>query len=212
MEPEQDFDIGFTQHRFVHGLFGHPEETWTGKLSDKSRATPLSPEHDFDDNAPGQGPSVPTDRRRYWKPWSRAKSKGKENAQSESRDSDSSTDDESKRIFWPKELLPREGTLAKSRIFTWGYDVDINHVWAAAGQATVFQHAATLLSDIANKRISAEEVSTAPDYFPTLYWVFVLIYRCYQKARPIIFIAHSLGGIVVKDVGSSIWWKLIFSD
>lgn len=157
---------------FVHGLFGHPEETWTGKVSDKSRATPSLPEHNSDDDATSQGPSVLTDHPRSWKPWSRSKSKGKGKAQAESRDSDSSTEDESKTVFWPKELLPKEGTIAKSRIFTWGYDVSLNHVWAAAGQATVFQHAATLLSDIADKRISAEEVSTSFDSFSALHWVF----------------------------------------
>lgn len=82
----------------------------------------------FDDDATGQGPAVPTDRRRYWRPWSKSKSKGKEEAKPESPHSDSSTDDEPQTVFWPKELLPKERTIAKSRIFTWGYDVDINHV------------------------------------------------------------------------------------
>lgn len=59
-------------------------------------------------------------------------------------------------VFWPKELLPR--AIPHTRIFTWGYDVDVNNVFSAASQATVFQHAATLLSDIANKRTSSTEV------------------------------------------------------
>lgn len=82
-----------------------------------------------------------------------------------------------KQIFWPQDLLPLK--LPKSRIFTWGYDVDIDHPFGSASTATVFQHASNLLSDLTDVRMSWEE-----------------------KQRPIIFIAHSLGGIVVKDVSN----------
>jgi PGAP1-like protein len=58
---------------------------------------------------------------------------------------------------------------------TWGYDVDINKAFAAASGATVFQHAKDLISDLANIRQNP------------------------RFKKPIIFIAHSLGGIVVKD-------------
>lgn len=78
-------------------------------------------------------------------------------------------------VFWPRDLLPQK--LPDCRILTWGYDVDIDHALSSASTATVFQHANNLLSDLADVRILEEE-----------------------KARPIIFVAHSLGGIVVKDV------------
>lgn len=83
---------------FVHGLFGHPVNTWTSEQS-KAR-TPL---------------------------------------------------------FWPQKLLP--SVVPQSRIYTWGYDVDINHLFSNASQATVFQHAGSLLSDLADERISDEHVS-----------------------------------------------------
>jgi hypothetical protein len=78
-------------------------------------------------------------------------------------------------VFWPKDLLPND--LPKCRICTWGYNVDLNLVRRDTSTATVFQHAKNLLSDVADARMSKEE-----------------------KTRPLIFVAHSLGGIVVKDV------------
>jgi hypothetical protein len=62
-----------------------------------------------------------------------------------------------KTLFWPEELLPQD--VRQSRIYTWGYDVDINHIFSSAGQATTFQHAQSLLLDLGNERISAEDVS-----------------------------------------------------
>lgn len=74
-------------------------------------------------------------------------------------------------VFWPKDLLPE--VLPEARIYTWGYDVDINHVFTNAGQATNFQHAATLLSDLADERVSVEDVSTVSTAYGCLlssYW------------------------------------------
>ena len=106
-----------------------------------------------------------------------------------SRDSGDVGDNQSKRketptlfdskTFWPQELLPIEHP--NIRIFTWGYDVDIDHAFSGASTATVFQHAGNLLSDIADVRIPKE-----------------------IQTRPLFFIAHSLGGIVVKDVSGII--------
>jgi hypothetical protein len=77
--------------------------------------------------------------------------------------------------IWPADLLPK--TLPVARILTWGYDVDVDHVLSSASTATVFQHASDLLSDLADVRMDETEVK-----------------------RPVIFIAHSLGGIIVKDI------------
>jgi hypothetical protein len=78
-------------------------------------------------------------------------------------------------VFWPKDLLPKD--LPNCRICTWGYNVDMNLVRRDTSTATVFQHAKNLLSDLADARMSNGE-----------------------KTCPLIFVAHSLGGIVVKDV------------
>ena len=77
-------------------------------------------------------------------------------------------------VFWPRDLLPK--VFPQARIITWGYGVQIEKMFASASQATIFHHAQTLLSDLAMLR------GSEPD-----------------RKKPLVFIAHSLGGIVVKD-------------
>ncbi len=77
-------------------------------------------------------------------------------------------------VFWPRDLLPK--VFPQARIITWGYGVQIEKMFASASQATIFHHAQTLLSDLAMMRSSMS-----------------------SKAKPLIFLAHSLGGIIVKD-------------
>lgn len=75
-------------------------------------------------------------------------------------------------FFWPRhlgEIIP------DAQILTWGYDADINHFLSSASQNTVHQHASNLLSDLVDERE-----------------------RTGFQGK-IIFVAHSLGGIVVKD-------------
>ena len=78
--------------------------------------------------------------------------------------------DNSNKVFWPLDLLP--GCLPDCRIYTWGYSVDIS----GGSTTTVFQHAKNLLSSVADTRMSTAD-----------------------RHRPIVWVAHSLGGIVVKD-------------
>lgn len=77
-------------------------------------------------------------------------------------------------VFWPRDLLPK--AFPQARIVTWGYDVQIEQFLTATSQASIFHHAETLLSDLVMVRKSEA-----------------------GNPRPLIFIAHSLGGIVVKD-------------
>ena len=77
-------------------------------------------------------------------------------------------------VFWPQDLLPKE--LPKARIVTWGYDVQIENLLSKTSKSSIFQHALTLLSDLTSLR-------SLP----------------LDRTKPLIFIAHSLGGIVVKD-------------
>ncbi|KAI9746048.1 MAG: hypothetical protein M1818_000729 [Claussenomyces sp. TS43310] len=80
-------------------------------------------------------------------------------------------DNGSEGVFWPR-LLP--AVLPGAQILTWGYDADVSRFLGSSGQNTVHQHATNLLSDLADSRQDGPKV-------------------------PIIFVCHSLGGIVVKD-------------
>ncbi|PGH08456.1 hypothetical protein AJ80_07855 [Polytolypa hystricis UAMH7299] len=87
------------------------------------------------------------------------------------------TDSETKKteeVFWVQQLLP--AVLPNARIFTWGYDADVTHLLSNSSQATIFEHSRTLLSDISDERITEED-----------------------EKRGIIFVCHSLGGVLVKD-------------
>lgn len=59
-------------------------------------------------------------------------------------------------VFWPKELLPK--VLPDVRVFSFGYDVDINHFFGSAGQNNVLRHSQDLLSDVANIKAPAGKV------------------------------------------------------
>ena len=132
---------------FVHGLRGHPETTWTCNAPTHLLASASSDRpHKDDVHLSSDGP--PRKKPRF----------GLRNGPKELVP----------KVFWPRGLLPEE--IPNARILTWGYDVDIVKLAAAASQATILQHAETLLSDLAQR-----------------------------KRKPLIFIAHSLGGIVVKD-------------
>ncbi|KAI9707906.1 MAG: hypothetical protein M1820_004512 [Bogoriella megaspora] len=102
---------------FIHGLFGHPYETWSAKSAAKNE----------------------------------------------------------EQVFWPRDLL-REA-LTDVRIFTWGYDADIDGFFSTGSQNTIRQHANGLLTDVA-------DLIETPDN---------------KRSLPIIFVVHSLGGIIVKD-------------
>ena len=84
------------------------------------------------------------------------------------------TDDGHRDVFWPRDLLP--GEVSEARVLTWGYDVRIERLFAPTSKSSIFDHSESLLHDLVALRYTDED-----------------------KAVPIVFIAHSLGGIVVKD-------------
>lgn len=80
-----------------------------------------------------------------------------------------------KQVFWPHDLLPE--SYPNLRIFTYGYDSHVTHWFKGpAMQLDILDYGESLLTGLVAKR------RECPD-------------------RPIIFVVHSLGGLVMKDVG-----------
>ncbi|KAE9364277.1 hypothetical protein N431DRAFT_355121, partial [Stipitochalara longipes BDJ] len=75
---------------------------------------------------------------------------------------------------WLRDLLPQ--SLPNIRIMTYGYDADVINFFSNTSKSSIFQHSINLLEDLQLERDTPEE-----------------------KRRPIIFVGHSLGGLVVKD-------------
>lgn len=74
--------------------------------------------------------------------------------------------------FWPQDLLPSE--CPDARILTWGYDTIVTKGFRTAVDKTnIFAQGKNLLFAFGRQR---------------------------RAKRPVIFVAHSLGGIVVKEV------------
>ncbi|KAF2236094.1 hypothetical protein EV356DRAFT_531340 [Viridothelium virens] len=76
-------------------------------------------------------------------------------------------------VFWPKDLLPSE--CPSARIMTWGYESKVSGFFgSSANQNSFYDHANDLLYALDRKRKD-------------------------ERERPLIFVMHSLGGIVVKQ-------------
>ncbi|RYP68486.1 hypothetical protein DL771_006638 [Monosporascus sp. 5C6A] len=77
-------------------------------------------------------------------------------------------------VYWPRDLLPK--TIPYARVLTHGYDTHLRHVLdRPLNRATVY--------DIAWDFLVALEAE-----------------RRHEPSRPILFVAHSLGGIIVKEM------------
>jgi hypothetical protein len=75
--------------------------------------------------------------------------------------------------YWPRDKVPE--SLPKARVWTFGYDTKLNHPFRSANQNTIYGEGKELVASLSDVRPSSE------------------------KQQPIIFVAHSLGGIIVKQ-------------
>lgn len=77
-------------------------------------------------------------------------------------------------ICWPRDLLKHD--LKNARIISWGYDSSVLKPIKSSSQASIFGHVENLLNDISRVRDSLK-----------------------AEIRPIIFVGHSLGGLLIKE-------------
>lgn len=75
-------------------------------------------------------------------------------------------------MYWPQDLLAKD--MPTARLMTFGYNTKVTEGYHAANQGNIFAHARNLLYALEGKRRKATD-------------------------RGLVFIAHSLGGILVKE-------------
>lgn len=78
-------------------------------------------------------------------------------------------------VFWPRDLLGKHESCSRARVMTYGYDSDIFRLVDTVNFTTISSHGEALLNRVAAVRAD-------------------------NMHRPLIFIVHSLGGLVVKSV------------
>ena len=77
------------------------------------------------------------------------------------------------RVHWPSQLLRQD--IPDARILSFGYDADIVNFWNPASNSRLTNHAENMVGDLIRKR---ERTNT--------------------ETRKILFVAHSLGGLVIE--------------
>ncbi|RKK14475.1 hypothetical protein BFJ63_vAg11692 [Fusarium oxysporum f. sp. narcissi] len=169
-EPETDAPI--VDIIMVHGLKGHPYKTWRRKQNPNNMDKPSThPEKE----APKPRTSKRLELRQSFKAFLKGSS-------SSSRQDSSLTESTSNTVpalengdltvFWPADLLPQN--CKKARILTFGYDTKITKFTSGPTNTnSIFSHGKDFLFSLG---------------------------REYVPDRPMIFVAHSLGGILVKEM------------
>ncbi|KAK3941378.1 hypothetical protein QBC46DRAFT_431135 [Diplogelasinospora grovesii] len=155
----------------VHGLQGHPYKTWADNRSLKTPATPSTRPK----GVKGLVGDKDDRRHSFRSTIHRLLQRFFPRSTSKSQwKTGKDEDDGAKTVsaFWPRDLLPNE--CPNSRILVYGYDTKVTKYMAGAtNKNTVFSHSKDMLFALGRER---------------------------EQGRPLIFVAHSLGGIVVKEM------------
>ncbi|KAL8366751.1 hypothetical protein RB595_010556 [Gaeumannomyces hyphopodioides] len=166
---------------FVHGFTGHPKNTWTWQRA-KHRSTEQKKKHGRNEEPPtarrlkipklsfGQSPRNPSTATSSIPQYDRTETSDAAGSRNVAK-----PEGRQEEVYWPADLASQ--TIPDSRILTYGYDTNIRHLLKGpVSKNTVPDHAWDLLC-------SLEELRRCPN----------------ESCRPLLFIAHSLGGIVVKE-------------
>jgi predicted alpha/beta hydrolase family esterase len=158
---------------FVHGLQGHPHRTWTNTKSSKTLKRALS----IHARTPKEE-KPPEKRLRSWiSKVSRRRRKTEiaptvEPSLGTAPANDAPENPSRSPVFWPADLLP--ALCPRARVLMYGYDTKVtNYMASPTNKNSIYSHAKDLLFAL----------SRETDF-----------------GRPLVFVAHSLGGIVVKEV------------
>jgi hypothetical protein len=148
---------------FIHGLQGHPRDTWTWSPSKIQKSASLRAKE------PKREKALKLTGRFF------STQKNKKLADAYVSDNTEETDDRKNilEVYWPEDLLKVD--FPQARIFTFGYDTVITKGFRPVNQGTIFTHSRTLLVCLEQERKK-------------------------DPNRNLIFIAHSLGGIIAKEV------------
>ena len=163
----------------VHGLGGDPYKTWA---CSRPTSDPFQPDSPLPHDRQRTKRSFKQTFRRLW-PHRRKRAVGPEDGVT-SRDSMASIASLEQtpnapqtasypEVYWPLDLLASEEWCKDARILVYGYDTKVTKGYAHANKTDLFGHAKNLLFDLQREK---------------------------PPKRPVIFIAHSLGGLLVKEV------------
>ncbi|KAK3987982.1 hypothetical protein QBC44DRAFT_111760 [Cladorrhinum sp. PSN332] len=165
---------------FVHGLGGHPCKTWTA-------LRPTSPRRPSNSQPSRKGGrfrrSLAKLRVRFFRKRSRRSpsppnvdgpptSADAPSINPESRTAEAS-ESTPRSVYWPKDLLVKDNRFAQVRILAYGYDSHITQAYRSTNQNNFFAHARLLFHNLQRET---------------------------PAGRPLVFVAHSLGGLLVKEV------------
>ncbi|KAK3293858.1 uncharacterized protein B0H64DRAFT_417972 [Chaetomium fimeti] len=167
---------------FIHGLGGHPYKTWA---CPRRKNTPIGVPRNTNQASSDIRSEFPDSRRYFARLFAKIGcgdgdadgsvavdtcSEPPRRLASEDGPRDATSGNED--VYWPRDLLGDEGHCRNARILTYGYDSKVTKGFSSTNQNDLFAHAKDLLYALQREK---------------------------PARRPVIFVAHSLGGLLVKE-------------